>query len=699
MELIYKTCYGLTTVLGIIQGVFILYKNPRSRINVTWALTSLAVAIWSQQMLYLFADDYQSALLSARAANYAAVFIPVFFSHFCLALLNKPLKESKLTIAAYIYAFVLGPLLFSPWFVPTVSPKLFFRYYAEPGPLYVIYTVQFFALAFYSHFLLLKHLHSQPYHRQNQIKWIASATVTGFICGSTTFLLVYGIPFNPWPSLFTSVYALVITYAIVKYQVLDIKVAITRTGVFLGTYLIVLGIPFMVGFLGENWLKQEFEDGWWLVPLGLCTVLATIGPFAYAYLRRKVERALLKEQRRYQRTLLQAARGMTRVRDLTKLTRLIVRGLTRIIGVQHASLFILEKEARHYRLIASDGPKRFSLESRYVLETGHPLIRWLKRSKQILSLDESTPMLGGVKQALVDLSAAIVVPGFVEDEMVGFLALGEKLSGTAYSTDDLNAFSTLAHEAAVAIENACSYEELLRVNEHLRLANDRLIRQERLAAAGQFATGMAHEIKNPLSAIKTFAEYLPEKYQDPDFRGKFFKIVQSEIDRINGIVKELLEFAKPTPLQLQPVHLSRIVEETLTLFSDRILRQGVELHKGFHVNGLTIQADSKQLKQVVLNLLLNSLEAMENGGRLDITTTTRDEYLILKVSDSGSGISDEDQRKLFDPFFTTKERGMGLGLAVVKGIVERHDGSIYIRSQQGQGTTVEIHLPISQFTH
>jgi len=371
-----------------------------------------------------------------------------------------------------------------------------------------------------------------------------------------------------------------------------------------------------------------------------------------------------------------------------------VRVVNRVVRVQHASLF-LSDGAGHYRLVASEGPKRFSLDSRYVLEADHPLIEWLTNSGRILNMEQlAQPPNEAVKQELQGLAAAMLVPGFIEDEMIGFLVLGDKRSGAGYSQDDLHAFSTLANEAAIALENARSYAELRKVNEHLRLAHERMINQERLAAAGQFATGMAHEIKNPLSAIKTFAEYLPEKYQDHQFREKFSRIVQSEIDRINTIVRELLEFAKPAPPQLQPVHLSQVLDETLTLFSNRILKQGVELHRAFHENGLTIQADPKQLKQVMLNLLLNSLEAMENGGRLDIETAERGDYLVLKVTDNGCGISDEHQRRLFDPFFTTKERGMGLGLAVVKGIIERHGGKIFLSSRLGQGTTVELYLPV-----
>ncbi len=202
---------------------------------------------------------------------------------------------------------------------------------------------------------------------------------------------------------------------------------------------------------------------------------------------------------------------------------------------------------------------------------------------------------------------------------------------------------------------------------------------------------------HPLSAIKTFAQYLPERYGDPEFREKFFRIVQSEIDRINGIVQELLDFAKPAPLHLQPVHLAGLVEDTLLLLSNQCLKQGVEVQNAFGSNGLLIQADAQQLKQVLLNLLLNSLEAMPDGGRLSIDTQETPSHLILRIVDFGEGMSPEDLRHVWDPFFTTKERGMGLGLAIVKGIVERHGGQIHLTSAVGKGTTVELFLPVSSY--
>ena len=697
MELLYKLCWGLTTVFGISLGLFVLCKNYRSRVNVTWALTNFALAAWVLGMIaYCFELDYEQSLLKGRVANYVVVFIPVFFTHFCLALRDKPLRESRLAVAGYVFAIGMGAFFLTPWFVPSVSPKLIFPHYVNPGPLYVAFTIQFFVLAIYAHWVMLWRLHRLPRKRQNQIKYVASATIIGFLCGSTTFLPVYDVAFNPIPSLFTPIYALIITYAIVKHQLLDIKIAITRTGILLATYLVVLGVPFMVGWWGRERLYQQIGTEWWLVPVGLCTALATAGPFAYAYLRRQAESRLLSEQRRYQRTLQHAARGMTQVRDINRLSNLITRVVSKAVGLTHASLLLWDKTTQRYVLQASHGPKRLALQSGDGLESSHPLIRWLRQHHRVLTEEDAIRYAEPrVSQAMERLSAVLTVPGLIEHHLVGFLVLGPKLSNDSYSPDDWDAFTTLANEAAIAIENAFSYEELLKVNQQLKVASERLLVQERLAAAGQFATGMAHEIKNPLSAIKTFAQYLPEKYADPAFREKFFRIVQAEIDRINDIVKELSDFAKPAPLELQPVRVAELVDDTLSLLSNQCLKQGVEVKRSYDEDGLLVQADPQQMKQMLLNLLFNSLEAMPDGGRLEVITKPNRHYLTLRIADTGCGITSEHQQQVWNPFFTTKERGTGLGLPIVKGVVERHGGQITICSMPGQGTKVELNLPLA----
>lgn len=217
-------------------------------------------------------------------------------------------------------------------------------------------------------------------------------------------------------------------------------------------------------------------------------------------------------------------------------------------------------------------------------------------------------------------------------------------------------------------------------------------KQDHMRALATLAAGMAHEIKNPLTSIRTFAEYLPDKYNDKDFRLKFQHIVIDEVDRINDIIKQLLEFARPKDPVLRATRLSSIMDEILELLSNNFLVSKISLIRNYGDERLVL-ADATLMKQVFLNLCLNGIQAMPTGGQLTIGTQAKQGYQIISLTDTGVGIPAGNLNRLFDPFFTTKESGTGLGLSIVHGIIREHKGAIDITSKVGVGTTVTIKLP------
>jgi len=234
-------------------------------------------------------------------------------------------------------------------------------------------------------------------------------------------------------------------------------------------------------------------------------------------------------------------------------------------------------------------------------------------------------------------------------------------------------------------------EALSRENERLMLE---LQRSERLKAVATLAVGMAHEIKNPLSSIKTFTEYLPQKFQDADYREKFTRIVGNEVDKINKIVQDLLDFAKPKPLELKQADIHKIIDDTLALLSSNFIKNKIEVKRNYDFSNPKIAADPNKLKQAILNLLLNSMEAMEKQGIITILTKQEDNYLIVQIKDTGKGIQEKDIPYIFDPFYSTKVGGTGLGLSIVHGIIEEHKGTIEVETKAKQGTIFTIKLPV-----
>ena len=229
-----------------------------------------------------------------------------------------------------------------------------------------------------------------------------------------------------------------------------------------------------------------------------------------------------------------------------------------------------------------------------------------------------------------------------------------------------------------------------------KLLRQEIIQTERLKSIAILASGIAHEIKNPLTPLKTFSEYLPKKLDDQEFLLKFSPIIKHSIDRINSLVHELLDFAKPTPVNLRETDLHPLLEQILILLSNDFLKRKIGIIKDYRLNNnQTLLLDTNQFKQALLNLILNAMDAMPEGGNISISTnlSSNREYVVIKIQDSGIGISSQDIPHIFDPFFTKKDHGTGLGLSITHEIIKNHNGRIFVESKPNCGSTFIIELP------
>jgi len=227
----------------------------------------------------------------------------------------------------------------------------------------------------------------------------------------------------------------------------------------------------------------------------------------------------------------------------------------------------------------------------------------------------------------------------------------------------------------------------------IKQLEEQLRRSERLAALGRLAAGVAHEIRNPLSSIKGFAAILAGKFEGDDSRRKIAEVMGQEVERLNRVVTELLDFARPTELNKE-VHFCRdLIQRTLRLVEKDALQQKVVIEARVDPQALQVEVDQDRFSQLLLNLYLNALQAMEDGGTLTIEAFRQSDQVVFQVTDSGNGISSEHLPHIFDPYFTTKPHGVGLGLANVHKLVEAHGGDIEAVSSSGKGTTIIIKLP------
>jgi two-component system sensor histidine kinase HydH len=239
---------------------------------------------------------------------------------------------------------------------------------------------------------------------------------------------------------------------------------------------------------------------------------------------------------------------------------------------------------------------------------------------------------------------------------------------------------------------------ILRDLREIKQLEEKVRRSEKLAAIGELAAGVAHEIRNPLSSIKGFAQYLRHALKDKPREKEYAETMVSEVDRINTVVTDLLTFARPMEAERVPTDITELVEHAVRLVQADARTRDIDIQ--MQISDLSkIPLDANQMTQAILNLLLNALQAVKNGGRIEVGTEfdPSDSLLKIWVEDDGSGISADQKEKIFDPFFTTRKKGTGLGLAIVHKIVENHNGEINLASppvRKKQGTRITLSIPV-----
>lgn len=242
--------------------------------------------------------------------------------------------------------------------------------------------------------------------------------------------------------------------------------------------------------------------------------------------------------------------------------------------------------------------------------------------------------------------------------------------------------------------------EVKKRTREIEIINEELQRKDKLEALGKLVACIAHEIRTPITSIKTFVELLPAKYDNPLFREKMSQFVPQEIERINNIVNDLLTYANPKKVERICVPIKRLVDNIMVFFADNIAKQGIELQIDIKEDQ-TVYVDIQQMKQVMINILLNAIQALAETDKpsLTIVSEQRENQLCLIIADNGVGIAPENEKFIFEPFFTTKTGGTGLGLFVSYQLAQQNGVTIMVDSQEGMGTKVILKFSLEENLH
>ncbi|KHE92692.1 MAG: hypothetical protein K8F52_08625 [Candidatus Scalindua rubra] len=241
-----------------------------------------------------------------------------------------------------------------------------------------------------------------------------------------------------------------------------------------------------------------------------------------------------------------------------------------------------------------------------------------------------------------------------------------------------------------------SYDKLKKQAETLAQSEEQLRRADRLSALGKLSAGIAHEVRNPLASIKGTAEILSDKFKPGDKEYEFVEILIKEVNRLDAVVVGFLDFAKPKPPELKLSKINDVILSVLKLTEHQMDRSKINLETRLSDNLPSVYVDPEQMKQVFLNLIINAAQAMPDGGELEVESHRNSSVIVCTFSDTGIGISTEQQNDLFTPFYTSKKHGTGLGLAIVYRILEGHKGGISFITEENKGTCFTISLPIEK---
>jgi len=710
-------------------AILVLWKGKDRKTKNVWFCLCLVVASWGfGGYKFATATSQEDAYFWRQIANIGVIFTPVLYYHFIYLLLGLEKKyQSFIRIISYILGIIF---LFLNFFAP---PNLFngglrfvFNefYYSDwfqyRSLLYIAFYVLFYwFLLIFAFGILVSHFIQSKGLSRNQLKYIIFASLVAWIAPHSMFLIEFHIDIYPLPNFLIAIYPLIIAYAIIKYRLMDIKLAITRAGIFVAVYTLVLGLPFALAGSARNWLIENLGSQWWMAPLGLMAGLATVGPFVYIYLQRKAEEKLLREQRRYQDTLKQASLGMTRIRNLNKLLNLITHIITRTVGITYAGVYLYNQDTDEYVLQVSRDKGRVPVPK---LSPDNPLISWImvKREPMIyeevkrMREDTKDPTFVHFEEVMHLLTASVIIPIFLEDKFLGFVVLGDKISGQIYTDEDLSVFQVLASQAALAIENAQFYEDAKEMQEQIAQA-------EKMATIGTMADGLSHQINNRFYALSLIAgdsidtikmmdtsKCTPEVKDMIEQLNHALERIQVNVMQGGEVVKGIMKYTRKGEEKFEPLTMDQIIDGTLEMVQYKVKLSEIDIARDYQKDGFKIKGNLIQLQEVFFNFIDNANDAIaerkatlkEEGYRGKITIRARalaDRVEII-FEDNGMGIKEENEKKIFTPFFTTKmssRRGTGLGLYVIRRIIEdMHKGTITHESQYKSGTRFIVELPL-----
>jgi signal transduction histidine kinase len=697
---VYSISSIIASVFTFLLSIFVLIKGRQSRVNRSFSAITLSVSIWSLfPFLASVAENNSQAIYFAQFVYMAAAFTPSTFLHFILEFIGKRDNLDRIVLRLS-YAVSVFFLVFShnQFFIKGVAR--FLPYFAViPGPLYLIFALFFGVIGAYAFLKLIVTYNASTGYKRAQYRYIFVAFVVAYVSGLMHFSPAYKIPEIIPHDLLIVIFSFIITYAILSVRLMDIEFVIKRSFVYSVLTGLIIGVYTLIIFVSQELFANLIGLRWLLILIGSSMIAVGFKPLETAFTNFS-DKYFFQGKYDYHKVLKDLSRGMAELTSLERLTKLITRIVMKNVKLEGSMLFVYDYNANTFRAVAAQGDMKEFKDAelaktdnlvKYMDEKGDVLIKGevAHEMENDQSLDTHRNFLRSILKQMNRFKAVLCVPSKIGDKLMGFILLSEKKSRDAYSTEDLMLFQTLAPQAAIAIKNAMTYDEIRKEfeKEHEKVATieKQLERSARLASLGTVAAGVAHEIRNPLGMIQLKTDKLAIDQLNEESLKEFKASVTSNIERSTNIIRNMLDLAKSKDKVYSNVNLVGVIESALQFFPLSGIKLVKELLPVPDING-----NAEELKQVFVNLIDNAVKAMPNGGTLKIASRHEDNNVNIYVTDTGVGIPKEDFERIFDPFYSTRHEGTGLGLSITYRIVREHGASIRVESEVGKGSTFQL---------
>jgi signal transduction histidine kinase len=691
--------YNLVSLIGYLFGAalhtliaaLVMARKEKRAGEKIFLFLVIAVGIWhagnvvSLILQHFFGGKFHLFIQLAKTiALLGLAAFPALLVHTHVAFLNESEPVSSRKLQNVLLAIMYCPLL---WFLyplsavlmdPEASPIQVLSRYMLP---YVCWFVTALIISAMIDMRLARIQQDEPFRHFYRV----IGTIFSFIAFLTTFTYILGGREFPQLRGYLELISIVssilpstiLAYFIYRYNFLEL--VIRRSFFVITLSVVIFGVYFLVVRQVTNYLARYFE----IIP-GLFEALSILAlvvtfPIYKKWLQRKVNQVFFREFGYYHQLFSELEQTINRIFGLQQLVDYIQKTISKILFLDSVNLTIFEqRDPDSLKILATTFPEVPEVTS---------IADKLEREKtKLIRLEDVKEE--NLTREIKNLNAALIIPILHKGMLMGIFSFKARPPRRPILTQELEMLQSLAAQTAMSVASALLMEDKLKLEREV--AN-----KEKLASIGQMAATLAHEIKNPLSSIKSITQSLQEQVDDHTLKQDLDVIVH-EVDRLNSSVNQLLQFARSSSQDITDVSLILIMERVIKVLQNESKAQNVEIIHRYNGNLPKVFASSFGLQDVFLNLLLNALQAMPSGGEIDIQYQLMDGDLQVLISDSGPGIRPDLLSRIFDPFFTTKQKGTGLGLAVVKQKLAEFGADIEVTNLKPHGSRFTLHFPLEK---